>query len=250
MILMVSGEGPTDIGCCGDGRGECSGDDFVAGPMAVLIDEIVGPIAGYSFLNARAMEFISEHSLAGLSRELPPLRMALSGKRRGYETAYHFKNARALARAAKKCAAKEDCPVGAVLFRDADGTRSTERGLFEAKWNSMERGFAAEDFDYGVPMVPKPKSEAWLLCALKANPHRNCASLEDTLSGNDNSPEPAKQELESVLRNMGKAVKDLAGMVRDATISPNRIDMPSFNRFRTRLEKVARKMRGLPESTS
>lgn len=28
-------------------------------------------------------------------------------------------------------------------------------------------------------MVPRPKSEAWLLCALKPNPYQHCAALEE-----------------------------------------------------------------------
>jgi hypothetical protein len=247
MILVVSGEGPSDIGRCENGHGECSGKEFVAGPMAIIIDKLVEPIANYSLLRAGAIEFISESCLAGHAKKLPKRKLAISiGKRRKFETAYHFKNARALAFEAKKRAAKVHCPVGAVLFRDADGTRSTEKGLFEAKWNSMVAGFEAEDFDHGIPMVPKPKSEAWLLCALKAQPYQHCAGLENSLSGNDNNPNPAKQQLANVLIQKGKTVGDLADMVEDETISTSRIDMPSFNRFRRRLEDVTRRMLGRP----
>ncbi len=56
-------------------------------------------------------------------------------------------------------------PVIAVLFRDSDGTASSGRGLWEDKRKSIEDGFGEAGFDYGVPMIPKPKSEAWLLCA-------------------------------------------------------------------------------------
>ncbi len=240
MIFVVSGEGPSDIGACTNQLGMCSGADFRAGPMAFIIDKLVERDAGFSLLTSTAMEFVSEGVLAGLSRKLP---MTLSaGKKRDYETAYHFKAARALAKLAVARKATPDSEVGAVLFRDADGTRSTERGLFETKWKSIEDGFAAENFPRGVPMVPKPKSEAWILCALKPNPYQGCATLEDSLSGNDNSPNPAKAQLEVLLKQNGKEVADLSQMVADGVIDPKRIDMPSFKRFSDRLRDVTHAM--------
>jgi hypothetical protein len=178
--------------------------------------------------------------------------MSLSaGKKRDYETAFFFKNARALARLAiEKSKSSRETPIGAVLFRDADGTRSTERGLFETKWKSIEDGFNAENFDTGIPMVPKPKSEAWILCALKSHQYQSCAPLEDSLSGNDTCPNPAKEQLEVILCSQGKTVNDLPDMVKDGTISPTRIDMPSFNQFRKRLETVTHKMLGQSRPTT
>ena len=240
MIFVVSGEGPSDIGACTDQTGMCSGANFRAGPMVVVIDKLVAREINYSLLDSAAMEFIAEVSLARLSRKLP---MALSaGKKRDYETAYHFKAARALARLAVARKSEANCAVGAVLFRDADGTRSNERGLFESKRKSIEDGFVAENFPHGVPMVPKPKSEAWILCALQPNSYQGCAALEDSLSGNDNSPNPAKAQLDVLLDEKGKEVNDLSEMVADGKIDAGRIDMPSFNRFRDRLREVTHAM--------
>ena len=246
MLLLVSGEGQTDIGAWADGSGQCAGADFRPGPMAVIIDRLVEQVAGYSLLDSAAMEFISECTLKVRSKRLPVVLSA--GKRRDYETALFFKNARALAQLAK-AKVSPTAPVGAILFRDADGTRSTERGLFEQKWKSIEDGFRAEGFGLGVPMVPKPKSEAWLLCALKSQPYQHCAGLEDSLSGNDRAPSPAKAQLASVLSARGKTVGDLVAMLGDGSIAPNRIDMPSFNRFRDRPETVARSMLRRPSPT-
>lgn len=44
MILLLSGEGPSDIGSCMAATGECEGEDFRPGPMALLIDRLVEPI--------------------------------------------------------------------------------------------------------------------------------------------------------------------------------------------------------------
>lgn len=242
MIFVVSGEGPSDIGQCNNQRGECAGADFTPGPMAVIVDRIVEQTANYSPLASSAIEFISESAL--VSVEFPRSLISI-GKKSKAGTAGFTRHAQQLAAVARRFE-ESGSPVAAVLFRDADGTRSTERGMFEAKWDAIERGFVAAGFENGVPMVPKPKSEAWLLCALKAEPYQHCANLEDTLSGNDDSPSPAKAQLEERLGTLGKEVNDLAGMVADGTISPFKIEMPSYRRFRTRLEEVTRRMFGLP----
>jgi hypothetical protein len=66
---------------------------------------------------------------------------------------------------------------------------------------SMLTGFEVEHISTGVPMIPKPKSEAWILCALRNN-YQHCAKLEDE-SGNDRSPNPLKQQLEDYLGEPG-----------------------------------------------
>lgn len=243
MILIVSGEGPTDIGSCANGRGECLGADFRAGPMSLLIDKLVEFETNYSLLGAQAIEFISEKSLSELSKGLPRRPMIISmGKKSEDGTAYFVKNARALARRAKDRAENENCPIGAILFRDTDGTRSTETGLYDAKWNSILRGFEWESFKNGVPMIPKPKSEAWLLCGLQSQPYQNCAALEESLSGNDSNPNSAKRQINELLQNRDQSIADLTQLVADDVISATRIDMPSYNRFRQRLKEVVQNM--------
>ncbi len=246
MIFVVSGEGPSDIGACGNSRSECSGADFKPGAMAVIIDKIVEQASGLSPLNCSAMEFISESALASV--EFPRTLIAM-GKKSRPETASHTRHAQQLAAVAKRFEAP-GVPVAAVLFRDADGTRSTERGLYEAKCEAIDRGFISANFENGIAMVPKPKSEAWLLCALKPEPYQHCASLENDLSGNDHSPNPAKQQLTERLTLLHKEFNDLPDLVTDGTISPFRIDMPSFECFRRRLVEVTNRMLGRPIPTT
>jgi hypothetical protein len=131
--------------------------------------------------------------------------------------------------------------VGAVLFRDNDGTVASLRSLWQDKLRSINAGFAAEDFHLGVPMVPKPKSEAWLLCAAQENQYQNCARFEE-LSGNDASPNSAKKELATALTARGRSYADVCGMVGNGEINPHSINMPSFSCFKVRLEIVARQM--------
>lgn len=87
----------------------------------------------------------------------------------------------------------------------------------------------------------RPKSEAWLLCALKADPYQYCAGLE-SLSGNDASPNSAKKRLEMLLQDLDRSSSELSSMVESGDIDPRRIDMESFNRFKDRLMEVVKAM--------
>lgn len=163
--------------------------------------------------------------------------MSLKGKKKPAETKYYFENARALANAAKTKSTEIDDKVVAILFRDADGTASANRGNWDNKRQSMIEGFKAEYFEYGVAMVPKPKSEAWLLCATKDNPYQHCSVLEDE-PGNDDSHRPSlKDKLSNVLN--GKSDKNsLNQLVIDRIIDIEKIDMHSFNIFKNDLKKA------------
>jgi hypothetical protein len=242
MILLVSGEGPSDIGCCVTGGAACEGVDFKAGPMTLLIDQIVEPIWGYSPLDTTAFVHAAESVVADRSRQLGGV--ALPGLKRAKETGYFFKNARALARMAVERTTPQS-PVGAVFFRDSDGTRSMGNSLWQEKWDSIATGFEAEAFMLGVPMVPKPKSESWLLCTVQEHPYTNCARFED-ISGNDASPNSAKKQFEDALAARGKEYDDVCDMIQEGAIQAASLEMPSYDRFRERLEQVARTMAGLP----
>jgi len=160
----------------------------------------------------------------------------LPGTRRKKETQYFERNARALARAAHALAQEKNDSVVAVLFRDADGTHSSSRGLWENKRDSIVRGFDREGFSTGVPMVPKPKSEAWLLCAVKQNSYQHCENLENE-SGNDNAANTLKKQLdEAVGKHLG--VEAWVEKVNGGEIDLGKIDMPSFNDFKQRLFNV------------
>jgi hypothetical protein len=210
--------------------------------MAIVIDKLVEPIWRYSPLDATAFCYVSESVLSARSRQLQGV--VLPGIKSQRETGFFFKNARALAQMAKE-RTTQGSPVGAVLFRDSDGTRSATKSLWQEKWNSISRGFEAEAFRLGVPMVPKPKSEAWLLCGVQQNQYTNCARFEG-ISGNDASPNSAKRQLEAALSAIDRRYIDICGMIRDGTIQVSQIVMPSYDSFRGRLEQVAYEMAGRP----
>lgn len=236
MFFLLSGEGITDMGSNKAATTICDGDDFFAGPMAVVVAKIVEAQHNYSILEG-ACGFISEGSVAHRASELKAAKkqLRLPGKKQAKETRYFFNNARILARFAKEKATALKDEVVAVLFRDSDGTASAGRGEWDEKRESMLDGFEEEGFDKGVPMIPRPKSEAWLICAWKNQPYRSCEALEQR-SGNDNSPNNLKDELAELLNE--EVSPELLSEKVGQTFDIDKIKMPSFKAFRDRLEKV------------
>jgi hypothetical protein len=236
MYFLLSGEGPSDIGVCGNGADQCEGSTLIHGPMAMFVDRIVNGRHKYSVLEAGCYGFVSE---GGLSARAKAGRksLGLPGKKTGKETRYFFNNARILARIAKEKQKETHDDVVAILFRDSDGTASAGRGLWKDKRQSMLDGFIVEGFHRDVPMIPKPKSEAWLLCALRTNPYQNCVDLEDR-SGNDRSPNSLKRELSEIMGEEVPLVETLCRMIETGRIDVDQINMPSFREFRKRLNDV------------
>jgi len=239
MHLLLSGEGPSDIGVCYPAAEYCQSENFKPGPMAWLVDQWIEKCQGYDFshLESGLVHFVNEKYLAKNKPDPAKKAMRLRGKRTPGETAYYFYNARALAKRAISLAHEVDDQVVAVLFRDADGTASAGRGEWQAKYDSMLEGFEVEGFVYGVAMLPQPKSEAWLLCALNPqSPYQHCARLEEE-SGNDKSPYSLKSQLDVACQGNTSA-DQLAETVKTGGIQWEKIDMPSLSAFKSRLEEV------------
>ncbi len=231
MKLFLSGEGPSDLGQMVPGPG---GEVFAPGPMAWMVDKLLEPHLKYSLLElheagGEAVVFIHKAQLTALGKPSAPGKPLLSGLKHGKGQAFHARSAQCLGLLAKA----QEPPAVAVLFRDGDGTNSTPRQEWQEKWDSMARGFALADFASGAPMVPRPKSEAWLLCGLKEQPYQHCAALEDA-PGNDGSPKALKTRLASLVGHEASA-QEQAAWVRDGRIDPQHIDMPSFAAFRDAL---------------
>lgn len=193
MFFLLSGEGPTDIGLCADNMTACEGEQHQTGPMAMIVSKIVEQQLGFSFIETRYYGYVSKSELIQKASgfKLKKNSPRLPGKKRPKETGYFYRNARALALCAKDKETELNDEIIAVLFRDSDGTASADRGLWKYKWDSIIQGFSDEGFNQGVPMVPKPKSEAWIICSVKQNPYQGCRTLENR-SGNDKSPNSLK----------------------------------------------------------
>lgn len=238
MYLLLSGEGPGDIGMCYPAAGSCNMDTFQPGPMSWMIDQLVESFLGYEYSHIECSRagYVSESYLADNKPKRLKKSMSLRGKKTPPEFKYYYENARALAIAAKAIADEINDSVIAVLFRDSDGTASAGRGNWRDKRNSMIKGFDAEGYEFGVPMVPRPKSEAWLLCAVKERPYQHCDNLEDE-SGNDNAANPLKAQL-SVALGGNVSTADIIFKVKRGDIDVHRIAMPSFSRFTEDLERA------------
>lgn len=213
MKLVLSGEGKGDIG-----------QDAANGPIAEML---------FSLLRHEGVEweeaiFIHRAEVIRTARQEKPKRTPRSSEQR--DTAYSFMNARAFARVAKK----HGGVVVGFLFCDSD---KNDRDVVCA---SIMDGFRAENFVTGIPVVPMPKSEAWILCAVK-NQYQYCGKLENAPKS-DKSPNSLKKQLKAALPDDHSA-ECLADKVRNGEIDATRIDMPSFNACRERLQEVTKQMK-------
>lgn len=206
--------------------------------MAWVVDRLLETHSriGYSLLELQisggdTVRFVDETELAQHGKPGP---MKLSGIKYGKGNGLFTRNAQVLGLLAKADSQDSKQPVVAVLFRDADSTRSSSRKQWEEKFESIRRGFALAEFHAGVPMLPRPKSEAWLLCGLKNPPYIDCDSLEDA-PGNDNSPKSLKNQLAGIIGHEPSA-EEQAGWIQSGRIDPASLSMPSFIAFQDALE--------------
>lgn len=249
MIVVVSGEGPSDIGNCATGEYGCIFPDFNIGPMTWLLDGLIEQAHGYSPLAATPgiYRYFSESAISERAQARKrEKRYSLAGKKHGVETGYFYINAWMLADIAKELEEREGDVSMAVLFRDTDGTNSSPRDIWERKYTSMLAGFERAEYERGVPMMPRPKSEAWLLCAIKENPYQGCAVLE-TISGNDASPQSAKRMLDEALEVSGSS-ENICNWLSDNYFDYAAVadQMPSFYAFRERALHVLSQIRNAP----
>ena len=219
--VLASGEGPSDLG-------QQYADKITYGPVAVLLQQLGIPLSPQSRWIFCGKEELKQHS-----------RLQLPGKKRRPGQAYFHSNALGLGRMASRHRGN----TVAILFRDGDRTRQTPRDEWQEKWNSIQSGFEEAEFSNWVGLLPAPKSEAWLLCALKESPYEHCAVLEE-LSGNDASPKSLKKRLVEAAKGRGICI-DAASLVEwlqnSAGDAAEKIDMNSWNQGRARVNCVVQR---------
>ncbi|WP_156940937.1 hypothetical protein [Halomonas halodenitrificans] len=241
MHLLLSGEGVSDIGGCYPASEQCQAQTFQPGPMAWMVDHWLEHCQDYefSYLENGLVHFVSKSYLVKNKPQVGKRPKLRRGKKDRGETSFFYNNARVLAQKAMALENELNDTVIAVLFRDADGTASAGRGEWKAKYKSILNGFADEGFEYGVAMLPKPKSEAWLLCALKPeSPYQHCGRLE-LESGNDRGKNPLKDQLSDAL-NSNSSAEELAELAQNRVIRVEDIEMISLHAFKERMEEVVR----------
>ncbi len=246
MIVVLSGEGKSDLGYCNNSQGQCQTPDFIAGPMTWLVDHIMARRLQYSMLDMTPSQYIyiGERQLKVLEQKRGGKKISLPGKKREQETGYFYINAWMLGEEALRLQEERGEPVIAILFRDCDGTNSAPPGMWHSKWKAMVGGFLRSRLDErGVPMLPKPKSEAWLLCAAKPHPYQHCAALEE-MSGNDNSPRDIKEALKVAHGSQLSGTQHVDWLAEHGyDDEAAAAQMPSLQQFRERLHTTMTTLR-------
>jgi hypothetical protein len=199
--------------------------------MTQLLIQLLEPLLDYSLADyPDSFAYVSETRLCEETKATPARLQPTRSKKKGVETSYFYGNAMTLGRMALDLAVQLGEFVVAVFFRDTDGTRSSHVGIWQDKWQSVCDGFKHAGFTRGVPMLPKPKSEAWLLCLASSSRGGSYEKLEH-LSGNDDSPNSAKSLLEVALGKHHTA-DQLCDWLIEYPVELDRIrTMPSFEAF-------------------
>ncbi len=233
MIVILSGEGPTDFGKCTNAQGICSGKYYQLGPMTILVKQMLKG-------RPNTLVFVGKATLIKRKKQQKGNKVSLVGKKQGKEETKEFYiNAWMLAEIAQEIEHTHNETAIAILFRDCDGTNASKNGLWNAKWKSMLDGFKRSGFNRGVPMLPKPKSEAWLICAAKNQPYQHCQQLENDLPGNDDSPNKAKIQLGKLLGFDREATaEELCDWLEENPFDFNACKMPSFLAFKAEFNRV------------
>ncbi len=236
--LLVFGEGPTDMGRSLHARPYAQGDDLEVGPLLRLAHRLL--LRHLPDWNADLFDEQQEQAIpsvlvakAEMSNQTKAGRIRLPSKnvKQGY--LIHSKRAAVLGELSQQAGSPTEAQL-AIYFHDTDGTRGEPHDPHDLVL-AVNEGFRASGFvEQGIAMIPQPTSEAWLICACKPDAYQHCALLETQLSGNDRSPERApKQVLGQHLGNPDYHRGDLWPVVEAMDL--DRLDMPTFNQFRTDL---------------
>ncbi|MFT4929505.1 MAG: hypothetical protein ACI8WB_005638 [Phenylobacterium sp.] len=239
---MVSGEGRSDIGGGNSGQAISTGDDFYKGPMTVLLERVLNRHLPYwikQLPNSEPLNF-AYVSHGYLKRQGKDSKLRFPSKDVAKGHLGEYKQAAELA----KLSITQECQL-AVYFIDCDGKnedKNEQSILRQNRVNAIKKGFT-KGKALGVAMVPKPTSEAWLICHCQTTPYNNCGQWETRLSGNDNCPD--EQSAKKVLKgftNMAYNDPRMVDIAHDVIV--DRLNMPSFNQFRNDLKTVIRDVCG------
>lgn len=217
--IVMTGEGPTDMGPCNNSQAICTDNQLDVGPVAQLMFKTIQQyLPNWNIDNleqenvASHLTLIDETWLISKCKEkkrglIRPSKAVAKGM------TVHAQRAQVLAEYAQS-----NNHQMAAYFHDTDGTRSQLEDMpdrQEKLTQAIQAGFRAAKFEnQGIAIVPKPTSEAWLICGVKESPYQHCGLLETNLSGNDNSPSRApKAVLGEILGNSKYTRSDLNDLV-------------------------------------
>lgn len=228
MTCLLLGEGSSDLGVNND----YLEPRFQKGPMTLVIDYL----AAKNGVREVEYELLSR---GDVSRGIKSNRRQIAARPK--EVNQEF---RAIFQFALYIGtvARDGQKDAAVYFHDQDRTNSAPTNTAQQLERAMVCGFDMARYQFGVPMIPVPRSEAWLLAyfqkGLGNHQPYNKAEVFEKLPGNDKSPKSAKKLL---CRAVGAKVEsDVYSNIMEefSDIDWTRVDMPSYNRFRERLKVV------------
>jgi len=205
--IIISGEGNSDVG-----ENDYLTNQFIPGPITILTDKIIR-----FFHNDGVCFHFKPRS------ELKRYPMTLKGKKKKFKKATTGKGHSDLAYKLG-CLAKENKVHIAVLMRDA------KKNQFRSVYDEIRSGFIAATFENGVPAVPVPESEAWLVCCLEP---KESAQIEN-----------CKTDMKTLLKD--KLIKRDSPHTKDSwreianDCIIEQINAPSFKQYKNDLEQKIR----------
>ncbi len=218
LDFFICGEGPTDV--CGDDA-----------PLRMAIRSLLAKW----YAKQAKFHSVSRSELSSDSKNVKPKRGAYV---RGRKTPYpETRSVTAFACCLAQKAQAYCSACGAIYFKDMDFPSSENRDkYYEALIAAMHVGFDNAGFQRGVPMVPKTRSESWMLCIV--DKHAARMSYYENLPGSDNSPKSGKKVLAKMLgcsekENYAKLSDRIENYDWDA------LSAPSFAFFKNRLHVIA-----------
>ena len=229
MYFILLGEGPSDLGT----------DNSKPGTFVKVLEKLADEVSSESF----DYEIVSRGFISLRIKQAPssPRKMLLRGSKRKYGDLIYFqKSAEALGRYAA-----QTNNIGAVFFHDCDFSRSDVSdpdNYYREVIHSITTGFDNVEFRNGVPMIPKTRSECWLLGYYQTTPYVNCARFEN-LRGSDKAAHPGKKLLADFLRcDETEIYRRVDRDIHNELIDWSRIDAPSFVFFKSRFQRTVQKL--------
>ena len=212
MKIAIRAEGSTDIGALAqDGI-------LTKGPMLILLEKLdcykellsqLGFDEGLNIDDFIEWEYIHKDDIRA-SKRSRRTQVSRGKKEIGLEIKGFYYHCEAFS-----CIAKEKEADIAIFFVDAD------KEPFEDRYTQVKEGLCKNEYnETGVPMIPVKISEAWLMCCLSE--YQNCANHENATTDKRSPRYPKKVCVAS-----GYTRHEIA-----ENCDPNKIDMPSFDRFR------------------
>jgi hypothetical protein len=233
--FILCGEGPTDL--------YYNEIDRKQGPLKDCVDRLLDFF--WDYRNYLQFKQVSRTEISLSDKGKPEKKTSIVRGNKNKFPNHHFivASAKCLAQKAEETAMENDEPHkwGVIYFHDLDAnTNASVDEIYNASMSAMNEGFDSASFPHGVPMIPKTRSESWLLCLLDSDGGRNAKYFED-LPMSDKSPNSGKKVLAALLNVSENESYSRIEEKRD-TFDWTSLQAPSFLVFRDRLKTVSAKL--------